>query len=95
MTIKFHYHYHPDHTRRSRGGRDYCHVYSDDFASPDRGRKELEDWMAMRGIPKSWLHKSTIDHLDLWGSKLSLCGEGISSEEFVQDMRKLRAIRKG
>lgn len=87
MTIKFHYH--------QIGDTRYCHVYSDDFTSSDRGRGELEDWMIEKKIPLNWIHESSLVHLDLWGSKLQHCGKGESSERFVADMRRLRAIQRG
>ena len=56
----------------------------------------LKNLLAEHGIAATWLQNTSADpgrlpHLDLWGRKLSLCGDPVTDREFVADMRRWRA----
>lgn len=84
--VKFHFHM----SEISGIPQMCCHVFSDE----DKG--ELVTWAKEAGVPLDWLQEKPGDlpHFDLWGSKLPLCGDGVSTKEFVKTAREWRAREK-
>ena len=83
--IRFHYHRLASSRRFGPmvvpAGTRACHVYSASSV------EELLAWAKKHGIPRHWLHhfRSGFPHLDLWGSALAECGEGVSDRQLAED----------
>jgi hypothetical protein len=87
MTIRFHYH------RASRdvprlgieGGDRLCHVYS------DTSLDELLTWGRSVGLDGAKLDmRNDLPHFDAFGPWLRHCGDGVSRQQFVRDVRRWR-----
>jgi len=96
LAIKFHYHRAPKDVPRLgifRGDR-LCHVYS------DKSVDELVAWGEVLGWKPYYLDlRNDLPHFDAFRTRLRHCGEGVSRQEFVRDVRewrtRKRAVRVG
>ncbi len=91
MAIKFHYHRAPKNLPRLgiRRGDRLCHVYSDESLA------ELIAWGQACGMKKEWLdRRNEPPHFDAFRTWLRFCGEGVSRQGFVRDVRSWRQRRK-
>jgi len=92
--IRFHYHRFAAERRFGPmpvpAGTPACHVYSTDRV------EALFLWARAHGIPRHWLQRTRrgFPHLDLWGSALEECGEGVSGRTIAEDMRAWRTNRE-
>lgn len=92
MAVKFHYHTAPVDVPRLgiRRGDQLCHVYSDESVA------ELVAWGEARGWRRYYLDlRNDLPHFDAFRTRLRFCGEGVSRKEFVEDVRRWRALRTG
>ncbi len=91
MAIKFHYHKAPKDLPRLgiRRGDRLCHVYS------DASVEELVAWGRERGWHPAYLDlRNDLPHFDAFRTRLRFCGEGVSRQEFIRDVRHWRARRR-
>lgn len=67
-----------------------CHVFSSE------SKDELVKWAQDAQIPLEWIQEKAgeMPHFDLWGSKMSLCGKGVSTKEYVKDARGWRGRKQ-
>jgi hypothetical protein len=60
----------------------------------DTSLDELNEFADRLGIKRTWIHRSTIVHYDVWGKKLSLVLENgavlISTKELVKRCRLVK-----
>jgi len=90
LAIKFHYHkaardIPPLGIRR---GDRLCHVYSD--TSVD----ELVTWGEARGWRRAYLDlRNDLPHFDAFRNRLRFCGQAVSRQEFIRDVRRWRTRR--
>lgn len=87
MAVKFHYHKAPKGLPRLgiRRGDRLCHVYS------DVSLEELIAWGEAHGMRREYLDlRNVLPHFDAFRTWLRFCGEGVSRQEFVRDVRTWR-----
>ncbi len=90
MAVKFHYHKATKAVPRLgiQRGDPLCHVYS------DKSLDELIAWGRVRGWLPAYLDlRNDLPHFDAFRTRLRYCGEGVSRQEFVEDVRGWRARR--
>jgi hypothetical protein len=91
LAIKFHYHKAPKDVPRLgiRRGDRLCHVYSDTSV------EELVSWGRARGWLPAYLdRRNDLPHFDAFRTRLRFCGEGVSRQEFIKDVRAWRGRRR-
>lgn len=91
MTVRFHYHRARQDVPRlgiERGDR-LCHVYS------DASLEELLSWGRSVGLDGARLDlRNDLPHFDAFGDWLQYCGDGVSRQQFVRDVRRWRERRR-
>ncbi|UCC49324.1 MAG: hypothetical protein JSV41_03860 [Gemmatimonadota bacterium] len=91
MAIRFHYHAAARDIPRLgiRRGDRLCHVYSDTSV------EELVAWGQARGWNRAYLDlRNDLPHFDAFRTRLRFCGQGVSRQAFIRDVRTWRARRR-